>query len=180
MLHDILDAAVALHDLVSLYPGVVESMDAFYMLDLVLKFPIEVKVLVVDQVVDGCVIADLLSVEKSFYIPYSAHGQGIACDKIPRRRLAELPGPQLYDLFQLGNALILTGVDGDDGDTQLALQPFHVDVNAFGGGKVHHRERYHHRYFQIDDLAAEEKVSFQVGGVHQQNHHIGMDTRVLA
>ena len=71
----------------------VKSMNAFYMFDLILESPVEIEILMVDQVVNGCVIADILSRKEGFYIPYSTDGQGITCDKIPRRRLTKLPGP---------------------------------------------------------------------------------------
>ena len=39
---------------------------------------------------------------------------------------------------------------------------------------IKHIECHHHRQVHVDELGGKEKVSFQIGGIHDVEHHIGM------
>ena len=45
--------------------------------------------------------------------------------------------------------------------------------------QVHHGQCDDHRYFEVDDLRAEQEITFEVAGVHEQNDHVGANGGVL-
>ena len=93
--------------------------------------------------------------------------------------MVQLAGAPFHDLFELGDSFILPGVNNHHGDTQLPFQPFHIDLDAFFPSEVHHGQRHHHGYFEIDDLRAEKEVSFEVAGIYEQDDHVRADGGVL-
>src|SRR6202044_3432874 len=119
MLHDLFDLAIAREDLFGLGAGVVELVGGFNTFDTRLYGFREIKMFVVDQVVNSRIIADIG--KDLFDVPDGAGGQAMVADEIPRVDIVELPGPPFDDLFQLGDTFILPGIDDDDGDAELSF-----------------------------------------------------------
>src|SRR6202034_1772131 len=46
-------------------------------------------------------------------------------------------------------------------------------------GEVHHGQCNYDGYFEVDDLGAEEEVSFEVAGIYEQDDHVRADGGVL-
>src|SRR5580704_2434014 len=101
----------------------------------------EVETFVVDQVMNGRIIADLPVGEEFLYIPDGFRRLYILRDKVPCRGLIELTRRLLNNFLQLWNAFILSGIDNYNGDTQFPLQSVCVYFDPFFLGQVHHGER---------------------------------------
>src|ERR1700744_830359 len=99
MLHDLPDTGIALQDLVGLDPGMIEAVCRLDGFDRRLHLSRQFKMLVIDEVMYGGIVADLG--EKLFDVLDRTGRQGLIGDKSAGRRQIELPGPELYDLLKL-------------------------------------------------------------------------------
>ena len=66
---------------------------------------------------------------------------------------------------QLGHALILQRTDGNDGNAQLAAHLIDINRTAARAYLIHHVQRQHHRYIQLQKLHGEVQVAFNIGGI---------------
>ncbi len=57
---------------------------------------------------------------------------------------------------------------------QMARELGHVDGVAVLLHEIHHVQSQNHRNAQVDDLGGEIQVTFQIGGVHQVDDHVGL------
>ena len=75
--------------------------------------------------------------------------------------------------FELCDAFVFTGVDGDDGYAHLPLQAVYINGDAFLPRNIHHCECNDDWNFKVHDLAAEEEIAFQIGGIGNNDNQLG-------
>ena len=76
-------------------------------------------------------------------------------------------------LDQLAGALVLRRRDGDDRDSQQALEEVDVDGPAVRGDLVHHVQRQHHGPVELHELHREIEVALDIRGVDDVDDRIG-------
>ena len=81
-----------------------------------------------------------------------------------RQRPAARNGQRL--VYQLGHALPFRRRDRHDGDAQRLAHLLHIDGAAVGVHLVHHVQRQHHRYAQLEQLQRQVQVALDIRGIH--------------
>ena len=69
-------------------------------------------------------------------------------------------------LYQLVNALVPAGRNGDERNTKHFRHSRNINKSAAGANLIHHIERHHHRNAKLHDLQRQVKVALQIGCVH--------------
>ena len=75
-------------------------------------------------------------------------------------------------IHQLAHALALCGGDRYDRDAERGAHLLHVDGTAVGTDLIHHVQRQHHRYPQLEQLKRQVQIALDVGGVHNVDHAV--------
>ena len=73
---------------------------------------------------------------------------------------------------ELIDALIFGGGNGDYRNAQNLLQLIDTDGAAVGPDLIHHVQRQHHRYPQLEQLKRQVQIALNVGGVHNVDHAV--------
>src|SRR5260221_759860 len=97
MLHDLFDTAIPLQDLIGLGTGMIKSVGRLNVFYFGLEVRIEIKMFVVDKIVDGCIVAGFGKQPPD--IMYGSCSQGLIVNKRPGRCLVKISGPLYTILF---------------------------------------------------------------------------------
>ena len=73
---------------------------------------------------------------------------------------------------QLIQAHFAMGLDRHDGNAQLPFQSREIEFQSTVGGDIHHVHRQHHRQTELEHLAHDIQVAFQIARVDDADHHI--------
>jgi hypothetical protein len=80
-------------------------------------------------------------------------------------------------ISQFHQAFALPGRDGYHNTAEFLAQFGHVNANAIAPRHIHHVQSHDDGTFELEDLAGEKKIPFQVGGVH--HHQCGIGRRMF-